>query len=163
LGLGGRGFLMNNEAYASQYIDHHIAADPRLGPVVMSRQNQAQNGKYPWLALGCLAGTAALATDALQLFGPASRATQTIASAPGQAALTAPVRDSLRNAAPVVAERLSDAGLARRYPERNHEERRDGALLSVFTPDGRHNRHVVLCAKERIVPRRHGTLLRSGA
>ncbi|HZF35215.1 MAG TPA: cellobiose phosphorylase, partial [Candidatus Angelobacter sp.] len=35
LGLGGRGFLMNNEAYVSQYIDHHIAVDARLGPVVM--------------------------------------------------------------------------------------------------------------------------------
>ena len=35
-------------------------------------------------------------------------------------------------------------------------------LLSFFVPDGPHNRHVVLAAKERIVARRHGTLLRSG-
>ena len=34
-----RGFLMNNEAYASQYIDHYIAGHARCGPVVMSRQN----------------------------------------------------------------------------------------------------------------------------
>ena len=29
IGLGERGFLMNNEAYASQYIDHHVARHPR--------------------------------------------------------------------------------------------------------------------------------------
>jgi len=230
LGLGGRGFLMNNEAYASQYIDHHIATDPRLGPVVMSRQNQAQGGKYPWVALGCLDGAAAFTTDALQLFGPDYRDADGIAFAaggdlpsrrqqhevacpalqsravtvkPGESAtrtffgsfepdhpdasadadlarieavrqavlefvpidvtLADPARSLLQDAPPAVAARLSDDELARRYPERRHEERRDGALLSFFTPDGRHNRHVVLRDKERLVPRRHGTLLRSGA
>ena len=39
VGLGERAFLMNNEAYASQYIDHHIAHHSECGPVVMSRQN----------------------------------------------------------------------------------------------------------------------------
>jgi 1,2-beta-oligoglucan phosphorylase len=43
VGLGDRGFLMNNEAYASQYIDHHVARHPRCGPVVMSRW--ARNGR----------------------------------------------------------------------------------------------------------------------
>ena len=43
-----------------------------------------------------------------------------------------------------------------------HEERRDGALLSYFLPDGAYNRHVVLGRKEKLVNRRHGTLLRSG-
>ena len=33
LGLGDQGFLMNNEAYASQYIDHHVARHPRLNHV----------------------------------------------------------------------------------------------------------------------------------
>ena len=64
---------MNNEAYASQYIDHHIAIDPRLGPVVMSRQNLLQNGSYPWILHGCLDGATGFATDALQLFGPQYR------------------------------------------------------------------------------------------
>ena len=73
IGLGGRGFLMNNEAYASQYIDHQIALHPRFGAVVMSRQNLAQGGDHPWVAHGCLDGAAAFATDALQLFGPAYR------------------------------------------------------------------------------------------
>jgi cellobiose phosphorylase len=69
VGLGSAGFVMNNEAYVSQYLDHHVAGHPRLGPVVMSRQNLAQNGKHPWVAHGCLDGAAGFATDAMQLFG----------------------------------------------------------------------------------------------
>jgi len=68
VGLGDRGFLMNSEAYASQYVDHHIADHPAFGPVVMNRQNLKQGGaRSPWLAQGCLDGTAAYATDAIQL------------------------------------------------------------------------------------------------
>ncbi len=68
VGLGDRGFLMNSEAYASQYVDHHIAEHPTFGPVVMNRQNLKQGGgRNPWLAQGCLEGVAAYATDAIQL------------------------------------------------------------------------------------------------
>ncbi len=68
IGLGDRGFLMNSEAYASQYIDHHIATHERFGPVIMNRQNLKQGGGHiPWLAQGCLEGAAAFATDAIQL------------------------------------------------------------------------------------------------
>ena len=73
LGLGLRSFVANNEAYASQYIDHHIARHARCGPVVMSRQNLAQEGKHPWVMHGCLDGASAFATDAMQLFGPGHR------------------------------------------------------------------------------------------
>lgn len=73
VGLGSRGFVMGNEAYASQYIDHHVADHPTAGAVVMSRQNLAQAGAFPWLAQGCADGAAAFATDALQLLGPAFR------------------------------------------------------------------------------------------
>jgi 1,2-beta-oligoglucan phosphorylase len=73
LGLGDQGFLMNNEAYASQYLDHHIANHPRLGPVLMSRQNLSQGGAYPWALHGCLEGAAGFATDFRQLMGPAHR------------------------------------------------------------------------------------------
>src|SRR5205085_2542371 len=73
LGLGLRACITNNEAYAPQYIDHHIARDSRYGPVIMSRQNLAQGGKHPWVAHGCLEGATAFATDAMQLFGPAYR------------------------------------------------------------------------------------------
>ncbi|WFU12610.1 cellobiose phosphorylase (plasmid) [Rhizobium sp. CB3090] len=72
VGLGDRGFLMNSEAYASQYIDHHVAEHSAFGPVVMNRQNLKQGGgRNPWLAQGCLQGAAAYATDVIQLVVPA--------------------------------------------------------------------------------------------
>jgi 1,2-beta-oligoglucan phosphorylase len=73
LGLGDPGFLMNNEAYASQYLDHHIAAHPRMGHVLMARQNLAQAKRHPWVAHGCVEGTIGFATDFRQLLGPAHR------------------------------------------------------------------------------------------
>ena len=73
LGLGEPGFLMNNEAYANQYLDHYIARHPRMGPIVMARQNLAQRGQHPWVAHGCLEGAVGYATDFLQVMGPAYR------------------------------------------------------------------------------------------
>jgi 1,2-beta-oligoglucan phosphorylase len=73
LGLGDRGFLMNNEAYASQYIDHHVARHPRMRSVLMARQNLSQGGVFPWTAHGCIEGAAGFATDFRQLMGPAFR------------------------------------------------------------------------------------------
>ena len=73
LGLGDQGFLMNNEAYASQYLDHHVAQHPRLNHVLMSRQNLSQGGTYPWAAHGCLEGAAGFATDFRDLMGPGYR------------------------------------------------------------------------------------------
>ena len=73
LGLGDQGFLMNNEAYASQYIDHHIARHPRLNHVLMSRQNLSQGAAHPWTAHGCLEGAEGFATDFRQVMGPAYR------------------------------------------------------------------------------------------
>ena len=73
LGLGDRGFLINNEAYASQYVDHFIAQHPRINSVLMSRQNLSQGGAHPWTAHGCLEGAVGFATDFRQLMGPAHR------------------------------------------------------------------------------------------
>lgn len=73
VGLGEFGFVTGNEAFASQYIDHHVARHPIWGPVVMSRQNLAQRGAHPWVAQGCLEGAAGFATDAGQLLGPRFR------------------------------------------------------------------------------------------
>ncbi len=73
IGLGDDGFVMNNEAYASQYVDHHVAEHVACGPVVMCRQNQRQSSGHPWVAHGCLDGAASFATDAMQLFGPSAR------------------------------------------------------------------------------------------
>ncbi len=227
IGLASRNFLMNNEAYGSQYTDHHIAQDPDLGAVVMSRQNLAQGGRYPWLAQGCLNGAVSFATDALQLFGPAFRdfaaldpegdlaglrlqheaacvAIQSrpfsldqgvhgsctffavfdpdhaaassdadlkiVAQARGAATdfrnddidLARRVRSLIQDGPPLVAHDLPADEIAKLYPERVYEEMRDGALLSFFTPDGPHNRHVVTRAKEHLLPRRHGTLMRTG-
>ena len=73
LGLGDQGFLMNNEAYASQYLDHHIARHSRLGFVPMTRQNLSQGGAFPWIAHGCLEGATGFATDFGQFMGAAYR------------------------------------------------------------------------------------------
>jgi 1,2-beta-oligoglucan phosphorylase len=73
IGLGEQGFLMGNEAYASQYLDHYIAQHPRMNSVVMSRQNLSQGGAHPWTAHGCLEGAAGFATDFRQLMGAAYR------------------------------------------------------------------------------------------
>ena len=228
LGLGDRGFVTNNEAYASQYIDHHVARHPLHGPVVMSRQNLAQRGNHPWVMHGCLDGAEAFATDAMQLFGPPHRDASAIrlpfgtrladhrlqhegacaalqsfptTLEPGTTtswrffAVYEPNHPTASDDADVtrvdavvwpnthalaiattrktrrsLLQRTSSARvvpftakeLARHYPERFLEESRDGRLLSFFTPDPPHNRHVVLHGKERIVTRRHGSLLRSG-
>ena len=77
-------------------------------------------------------------------------------------ALAPPVRSFVQDALAAVAEPLDSASLAQIYPERLHEERKDGSLLSFFIPNPPLNRHVVLRDKERLVTRRHGTLLRSG-
>jgi cellobiose phosphorylase len=229
LGLGSRGFLMNNEAYASQYIDHAVASHPTYGPVVLSRQNLAQDGAHPWIAQGCVDGTAAFATDAFQLYGPAYRETGQIdlpfgtdlpsqilqhevacialqspaatlapgetivrqffgvyqpdhpaasgaadlslldpiaelASAPqGKIALVPPRRTLLQDAPSRPGIDLDQATLDRLYPARLQAEWKDGTLLSFFVQDGSLNRHIVLRAKESLVKRRHGTLLRTGA
>jgi len=73
LGLGEPGFLMNNEAYASQYLDQYVAGHPRMGHVLLSRQNLPQGGRYPWVAHGCVEGAVGFATDLRQVMGPAHR------------------------------------------------------------------------------------------
>ena len=227
LGLGARGFVTGNEAYASQYIDHHVANDARHGPVVMSRQNLAQDGAHPWVAHGCLDGASAFATDGMQLFGPSYRdadgirlpfgtplanrrlqhevacvAIQSlpITLEPGARACwrfiavyepnhpdassdsdlrklrdiawpdstavglaTANTRRSIVQDSLVCrVARLRADELKRRYPDRTLAEFGNRRLLSFFTRDPPQNRHVVLHAKERILTRRHGAILRTG-
>jgi cellobiose phosphorylase len=229
LGLGARGLVLSNEAYASQYIDHTIGDHPRFGKVAMSRQNMEQFGRNPWVAHGCIEGAPSFATDLIQLFGPEYRAageqaphygadlpgirlqheaacaaiqSHPVAIAPGATAsltffacfqphhptatgdadladldiietlahglraqdipLAAPPRSILQNAPLLSGQPASPELIARLYPERMHEETRDGALLSFFAPDGAHNRHIVLAAKEGRMKRRHGAILRSG-
>jgi 1,2-beta-oligoglucan phosphorylase len=82
--------------------------------------------------------------------------------AASEVVLSAPVRSVLQEAPLVVARPLTQAEIARSYPQRSHEERADKRLISFFTHDAAHNRHVVLRDKEQAVARRHGTILRSG-
>ncbi len=226
LGLGERNFVTGNEAFASQYIDQHIAVHPRFGPVVMSRQNLAQSGRHLWTAHGCFEGAIRYATDASQLFGPAYRDAASIdlpfgaglpgvrlqheascaivqsgvrrlapgeeaawtffgafdpdhsgpstgedlarieaaetalsAFAPAEIPLSAPVRSLIQDASPLICNSGEDAI----HPTgRIHEERRDGRLLSYFVQEGALNRHAVLRDKDRLMKRRHGTILKTG-
>ncbi len=229
LGLGDQGFLMNNEAYASQYLDCHIAHHPRLNHVLMSRQNLSQGGAYPWAAHGCLEGGAGFATDFRQMMGPAYRDADQLGLpfgtslpserlqyetacaalqskpvtlepgaatswtffgfcepdhpaassdsdlsrieiveeagkewAPRDVALSTPPRSLLHDAPSAVAEPLDEKAVKALYRRRIHVEQADGKLLSFFVPGRTHSRHVVLRGKERIVARRHGSLIRSG-
>jgi cellobiose phosphorylase len=76
LGLAHVNAVTNNEAYVCQYIDHLPVATESLGPVILSRQNQAQSGnRFPWIAQGCLGGAAAYGTDGFQFFGKDHRVT----------------------------------------------------------------------------------------
>jgi cellobiose phosphorylase len=250
IGLAARGMVLANEAYTSQYVDHFVgerpadyggrpapnggrpglqSGSPGLGHVLMSRQNMAQYDRNPWVAHGCLEGSAAFATDASQLFGPGCRATGgcTLAAGadlpsvrlqgeaacaalqsspvalapagtanvcfygifephhpdatsdadlvrldaaerasqdyqPAQVPLAAPARSILQDALPLAGDDLTDENIRQKYPARMHEESQGGALLSFFTPDGAHTRHIATAAKERIMRRRHGAILRSG-
>lgn len=65
-----------NEAYISQYVDHTILQHEELGPVLCARQNMPQQGKHPWLMLGCRSGVISFATDGLDFFGLSHRATR---------------------------------------------------------------------------------------
>jgi 1,2-beta-oligoglucan phosphorylase len=227
VGLADRGFVMGSEAYTSQYVDHHVETHPVFGPIVMSRQNQAQGGRFPWLATGCVDGAASFATDALQFLGCEFRATghpdpgrdlpgrrlqhelacpmiqarplalrqggisrvsffgHFVADHPaasggadldrlgsiaklsgitGEPVATAPARRSiLQDATPCEVSPLDEAMIEALWPERQLEERVDGQVFSFFVPDGPHNRHVVLRAKEAVAARRHGAMLRSGS
>ncbi len=77
--------------------------------------------------------------------------------------LAAPARTLVHQAPVAVADPLDDRAISARYRRRAHVERRGDETLSFFTPGGGHSRHVVLRDKERIVARRHGAMLRSGA
>ena len=73
LGLGEPGYLMGNETYASQYLDHFVVQHPRMHHILMSRQNLLQRGAHPWTAHGCLEGAAGFATDFRELMGAGHR------------------------------------------------------------------------------------------
>ncbi|HEX2492413.1 MAG TPA: hypothetical protein VHK24_01470, partial [Steroidobacter sp.] len=66
-----------NEYYVSQYVDHAPLNHGERGVVVASRQNQPAGGRHPWCVIGSLRTGVSFATDALQVYGLASRAGRT--------------------------------------------------------------------------------------
>lgn len=68
LGIAAKAMIKANEAYVSQYIDHHITTDSH-GYVISSRQNQQQSGCNPAVEHGCLNRTTGFSTDGYQFFG----------------------------------------------------------------------------------------------
>jgi cellobiose phosphorylase len=76
LGLGDEAAVRNSEAFNSQYVDLLPLEDPRLGWVILARQNlEMGEGRHPWLAAGCAGGAASFCTDATQFFGADHRLT----------------------------------------------------------------------------------------
>lgn len=69
LGIADKGAVRTNEAYLSQYIDHAIFEDQAKGYVVCSRQNQPQQGNFPYIQQGSLTKAIGYSTDGFQFFG----------------------------------------------------------------------------------------------
>ncbi|AGX02977.1 MULTISPECIES: GH36-type glycosyl hydrolase domain-containing protein [Bacillus] len=69
IGLADEAAVRSNEAYTSQYIDHSVFNDELKGYVVCSRQNQPQQGQFPYLQQGSLGRSAGFSTDGFQFFG----------------------------------------------------------------------------------------------
>jgi cellobiose phosphorylase len=72
--LASYGGVRLNEFYVSQYVDHTPLTHPERGVVLASRQNQAVDGRNPWLLIGSLRKGETFSTDALQLHSLATRA-----------------------------------------------------------------------------------------
>ncbi|HEY4081556.1 MAG TPA: hypothetical protein VGM81_12755 [Burkholderiaceae bacterium] len=73
VGLANPQAVAINEFYVSQYIDWQPLEHARHGTLLAARQNQAQDGRYPWLLMGSLRRAGSYATDGLQFFGLAGR------------------------------------------------------------------------------------------
>lgn len=67
IGNASKGAVRSNEAYISQYVDHHIShVDGSV--VISSRQNQAQKGLFPLVEQGSLQQIVSYSTDGYQFF-----------------------------------------------------------------------------------------------
>ncbi|BBH23617.1 hypothetical protein Back11_49620 [Paenibacillus baekrokdamisoli] len=69
IGIADKAAVRSNEAYLSQYIDHKAFKDEEKGYVVCSRQNQPQQGKFPYMQQGVLTGAVGYSTDGFQFYG----------------------------------------------------------------------------------------------
>ena len=75
--IANKAAVLSNELYTSQYIDHEILN--RNGSYVLcSRQNQDQNGKFPYIEQGCLnSKIISYSTDGMQFFSKEYKLTDT--------------------------------------------------------------------------------------
>lgn len=75
IGVASKDAILTNELYISQYLGHKIFQTEN-GFVVCSRQNQIQEGNFPYLQQGMIKGKAiAYSTDGMQFFGPSYKST----------------------------------------------------------------------------------------
>lgn len=68
IGNAAKGAVRSNEAYMSQYVDHHITEEKET-IIISSRQNQPQTGKFPVVEQGSLNPLVSFSTDGYQFFG----------------------------------------------------------------------------------------------
>lgn len=73
VGLADYGAVRTNEFYVSHYIDLQPLQHAQHGVLLAARQNQAQQGRHPWLLAGSLRRAERFATDAVQVWGHAAR------------------------------------------------------------------------------------------
>ena len=67
IGNATKGAVRSNEAYMSQYVDHHVSKE--AGTItISSRQNQPQDGNFPVIEQGSLNSLVAFSTDGYQFF-----------------------------------------------------------------------------------------------
>jgi 1,2-beta-oligoglucan phosphorylase len=69
IGVAQEGSVLDNELYTAQYLDHSVFQTEN-GYAICSRQNQPQNGNFPFLQQGMILGKAVgYSTDGMQFFG----------------------------------------------------------------------------------------------
>lgn len=68
IGNATKGAVQSNEAYMSQYVDHHVTKE-NDAITISSRQNQPQEGNFPVIEQGSLNPLVAFSTDGYQFFG----------------------------------------------------------------------------------------------
>lgn len=67
IGNAAKAAIQSNEAYISQYVDHHVTTATNL--VITSRQNQPQDEKFPVVEQGSFQKLIGFSTDGYQFFG----------------------------------------------------------------------------------------------
>lgn len=68
IGNATKGAVRSNEAYMSQYVDHHVTKE-NDSIIISSRQNQPQDGNFPVVEQGSLNPIVGFSTDGYQFFG----------------------------------------------------------------------------------------------